>query len=56
MEFRDYLNVLVKRGWIILLVAVITASSAYVFSTMQTVTYRSSIWLNVWPGRPDWGL
>ena len=56
MEFRDYLNVLVKRGWIILLVAAITACSAYVFSTMQTVTYRSSIWLNVWPGRPDWGL
>lgn len=56
MEFRDYLNVLVKRGWIILLVAAITATSAYVFSTMQTVTYRSSIWLNVWPGRPDWGL
>ena len=56
MELKDYLNVLVKRGWIILLVAVITASSAFVFSQMQTVTYRSSIWLNVWPGRPDWGL
>jgi capsular polysaccharide biosynthesis protein len=56
MELKDYLNVLIKRGWIILLVAVITASSAFVFSKMQTVTYRSSIWLNVWPGRPDWGL
>jgi capsular polysaccharide biosynthesis protein len=56
MELKDYLNVLVKRGWIILLVAVITASSAFVFGKMQTVTYRSSIWLNVWPGRPDWGL
>lgn len=56
MEVKDYLNVLVKRGWIILLVAVITASSAFVFSKLQTVTYRSSIWLNVWPGRPDWGL
>jgi len=56
MELKDYLNVLVKRGWIILLVAAIAASSAFVFSKMQTVTYRSSIWLNVWPGRPDWGL
>jgi len=56
MEPKDYLNVLAKRGWIILLVAVITASSAFVFSKLQTVTYRSSIWLNVWPGRPDWGL
>lgn len=56
MELKDYLNVLGKRAWIILLVAVITASSAFVFSKLQTVTYRSSIWLNVWPGRPDWGL
>ena len=56
MELRDYLNVLVRRGWIILLVAVITAGSAFLFSKLQTVTYRSSIWLNVWPGRPDWGL
>jgi len=40
---RDYLNVLVKRGWIILLVAVITASSAFVFSKLQTVVHRSTI-------------
>jgi capsular polysaccharide biosynthesis protein len=56
MELKEYLSILVKRGWIILLVAVITASSAFVFSKLQTVTYRSTIWLNVWPGRPDWGL
>lgn len=56
MELKEYLNVLVKRGWIILLVAVITAASALVFAKLQTVTYRSSVWLNVWPGRPDWGL
>ncbi|MBC7262286.1 MAG: lipopolysaccharide biosynthesis protein, partial [Chloroflexi bacterium] len=55
MELKDYLNALLKRSWIILLVAIITASSAFVFSKMQTVIYRSSIQLNVWPGRPDWG-
>ena len=53
---RDYLNVLVKRGWIIILVSAITASSAFMFSTLQTVVYRSSIQLNVIPGRLDWGL
>ncbi len=56
MDLRDYLNVLVKRGWIILLVAVITAGSAFVVSKLQTVVYRSSIQLNVIPGRLDWGL
>jgi capsular polysaccharide biosynthesis protein len=56
VDLRDYLNVLVKRGWIILLVAVITAGSAFLFSRLQTVTYRSSIQLNVIPARLDWGL
>lgn len=56
MELKDYLSVLVKRGWIIILVAVITASSAFIFSKLQTVVYRSSIQLNVIPARLDWGL
>jgi capsular polysaccharide biosynthesis protein len=56
VEFKYYLNVLLKRGWIILLVAVITASSAFVFSNLQTVVYRSSIQLNVIPRVLDWGL
>ncbi len=56
MELRDYINVLIKRGWIILLVAAVTAGSAFVFSKLQTVVYRSSIQLNVIPARLDWGL
>jgi len=56
LNLKDYLNVLIKRGWIIVLVAVITASATFVFCKLQTVTYRSSIQLNVIPGRPDWGL
>lgn len=56
MELRDYINVLIKRGWIILLVAAITAGSAFVFSKLQTVVYRSSIQINVIPARLDWGL
>ncbi len=56
MELRDYVSALARRGWIIVLVAAITAGSAFVFSNLQTVIYRSTIYLNVWPGRPDWGL
>jgi capsular polysaccharide biosynthesis protein len=56
VDFKYYLNVLLKRGWIILLVAVITAGSAFVFSNLQTVVYRSSIQLNVIPRVLDWGL
>ena len=56
MEIRDYLRILTKRAWIIVLLAFITAASALVMSKLQTPVYRSSIVLNVWSGRLDWGL
>jgi capsular polysaccharide biosynthesis protein len=56
VQLKDYLRIITKRGWIILLVAVITTGSALVFSRIQTPVYRSTIYLNVWPARLDWGL
>jgi capsular polysaccharide biosynthesis protein len=54
--FRDYLRIVLKRGWIIVVVAVIAAASALVFSRLQQPIYRSTIYLNVYPARLDWGL
>ena len=56
MQIQEYLNILRKRGWIIILLAVITTVGAVVFSLVQTPEYRSSIYLNVLPARLDWGL
>ena len=56
MQLKEYMRIIAKRGWIILLVAIITTGSALVFSRIQTPVYRSSIFLNVWPARLDWGL
>jgi capsular polysaccharide biosynthesis protein len=56
VEIRDYLRILIKRIWIIALLAVITAGSAFAMSKVQTPVYRSTIVLNVWAGRLDWGL
>jgi capsular polysaccharide biosynthesis protein len=56
VPFRDYLRILIKRGWIIIVIAVITAASALVFSRLQQPIYRSTIYLNVYPARLDWGL
>jgi capsular polysaccharide biosynthesis protein len=56
MRLRDYLRILIKRGWIIIVIAVITATSALVFSRLQQPIYRSTIYLNVYPARLDWGL
>ena len=56
MELRDYIQIIRKRLWIIVLVAVLTTSSAVIFSQVQTPVYRSTVYLNVIPARLDWGL
>ncbi len=56
MPLKEYLRILWKRGWIIIVMATITAASAVVFSVMQRPVWRSSIQLNVIPARLDLGL
>ncbi len=55
MELRDYLRILRKRGWIILLTTLLTAGAAWGFSQVQTVEYKSSINVFVRPERIDNG-
>ena len=56
MELTDYIRIIRQRGWIIILVAIIAAASAYGFSKMQTPIYSASTRLWVQPARADWGL
>lgn len=56
MELSRYLNLLWKRGWIIVLVVAVTSVSAYGFSKMQVPIYRASVQISINPARPDWGL
>ena len=55
MELGDYLRILRRKGWIILLVAVLTALAAFGFSKMQTEVYKSTLNLLVRPSRTDFG-
>ncbi|HZY40754.1 MAG TPA: Wzz/FepE/Etk N-terminal domain-containing protein [Anaerolineae bacterium] len=55
MELRDYVRILRKRGWIILLVGLLTAGAAFGFSQLQTVVYKSSVNISVFPDRIDNG-
>ena len=55
MELRDYLRILRKRGWIIILTMLLTASAAWGFSQLQRVEYKSSISVFVRPERIDNG-
>jgi capsular polysaccharide biosynthesis protein len=56
MEIKTYLRILRKRGWIILLTALIAGAAAFGFSKMQDPTYRARILVSVVPARADWGL
>jgi capsular polysaccharide biosynthesis protein len=56
MQLSDYLTVLRRRWWAILLVAVAAAVGAYVFSKLQTPVFRSEASYLVVPNRADNGL
>ncbi len=57
MELQEYIRILIRRGWIIVLVAVIGGVSAFAFSkAFITPEYRSTVILSVNPGRgADYG-
>ena len=55
MALGDYLRILRQRGWIIILLAILTAGAAFGFSRIQTPIYESSLKLLVRPARTDFG-
>ena len=56
MQIRDYYRIFARRLWIIVAATVLFAGGAFVVSRLQSPEYRSTIYLNVWPSRLDWGL
>lgn len=56
MELQDYIRILRRRGWIIILLMVMTATAAFAFSKLQTPIYKSSVEILVQPARADWGI
>jgi capsular polysaccharide biosynthesis protein len=56
MEIRDYLKILRKRGWIIIVLAVLAAGVTFGVSRVQTQIYKAKAMVSVVPARPDWGL
>lgn len=56
MNLMDYGRILLRRGWIMLLLAVIAAASAYFLSTQQQAVYRSTQKVLMQPSRADLGL
>lgn len=56
MSLTEYGRILWRRGWIILLCAILAGAAAFLFSRQQTPTYRASQVLLIQPSRNDLGL
>jgi capsular polysaccharide biosynthesis protein len=56
MELQEYIRIIRRRGWIVILLAVLSAGAAYIFSKTQPTIYEASVNLTVRPARADWGL
>lgn len=56
MELREYWSIARKRGWIILLVAIVAAVAGLGVSQIMPDTYKATIKLSINPARADWGL
>lgn len=55
MELQDYIQIVKRRWWIVVLTALIAAASAFAFSRLQTPIYKSSMKLTIQPARTDFG-
>lgn len=56
MNLFDYGRVLLRRGWVLILLAVLCAGAAFAFSRTIQPVYRSTQTLLIMPSRSDWGL
>ena len=56
MNLIDYASILLRRGWIILLLAIIAAASAFIFSRTLDPVYRATQRVRIEPSRSDFGL
>ena len=56
MNLMDYASILLRRGWIMILLALIAGASAWFLSQRQTPIYRSTQRVLMQPTRADLGL
>ena len=56
MNLIDYANILIRRGWIMLLLGLIAAGAAFFFSRSLDPVYRATQKVRIEPSRTDFGL
>jgi capsular polysaccharide biosynthesis protein len=56
MTIQEYLRILQRRGWMIIVAVLLAAAGAYGISSLQVDMYRATVYVSTVPARPDWGL
>ena len=56
MNLMDYASLLLRRGWIMILLAVVAAGAAFLFSRQMQPVYRATQTILLVPSRTDLGL
>lgn len=56
MTIKEYIRIIRKRGWIVLLSIILAAIAGYAISSVQEDVYRATVNVSTVPARPDWGL
>jgi capsular polysaccharide biosynthesis protein len=56
MTIQEYLRILQRRGWIIIVAVFLAAAAAFAVSYVQEDMYRATVYVSTVPARPDWGL
>ena len=56
MTIQEYIRIIRRRGWIVVIAALLATVAAYGISYLQKDVYRSTVYVSTVPARPDWGL
>jgi capsular polysaccharide biosynthesis protein len=56
MSLNEYVRIVMRRGWIVVIAVILTAGSAFFFSRLQTPIYRATQTILIAPARNDFGL
>jgi capsular polysaccharide biosynthesis protein len=56
MTIQEYIRIIRRRGWIIVVSTILTAAAAFAVSYIQEDMYRATVYVSTVPARADWGL
>lgn len=56
MTIQEYIRIIRRRGWIVVVAVLLCSTAAYAVSSFQKEMYRASVYVSTVPALADWGL